>query len=75
MFIFLTDTATKGFQMTSLDEVAAEAGLTKGSIYWHFSSKHDFLVELMQEIICEQLKGRPGEIANIIEANDRVEAG
>lgn len=64
----------QGFQMTSLDEVAAEAGLTKGAIYWHFASKHDLLLELMQETIREQLKGRPDEISKIMAAKNRARA-
>lgn len=67
-------TATKGFQMTSLDEVAAEAGLTKGAVYWHFASKHDLLLELMQETIRKQLKGRPDEISDIVGARDQAES-
>lgn len=66
-------TQRKGFHATSLDEVAAEAGLTKGAIYWHFASKHHLLVELMQEMIRKQMRGRPGEIARILAAADRVQ--
>lgn len=65
---------TKGFQMTSLDEVATEAGLTKGAIYWHFASKHDLLLELMQETIRKQLEGRPDEFSEIMAAKDRAGA-
>lgn len=65
--------ATKGFQSTSLDEVAAEAGLTKGAIYWHFASKHELLLELMQATIRQQLRGRPAEISAIMTAKDQVE--
>lgn len=39
--------ARKGFQRASLDEVAADAGLTKGAIYWHFKSKNDLLFALL----------------------------
>lgn len=40
--------ARKGFQRASLDEIAAEAGLTKGAIYWHFRSKNDLFTSLLQ---------------------------
>lgn len=33
--------ATKGYEATSLDEVAAAAGITKGTVYYHFDSKED----------------------------------
>ena len=31
--------AHKGYEATSLDDVAAEAGITKGTVYYHFDSK------------------------------------
>ncbi len=40
--------ARKGFQRASLDEIAAEAELTKGAIYWHFRSKNDLFTSLLQ---------------------------
>ena len=36
----------KGIGATSLDEIAAEAGVTKGAIYDHFSGKNDLVFEL-----------------------------
>jgi len=39
----------KGFQRASLDEIAAEAGLTKGAIYWHFRSKNDLFSALLED--------------------------
>lgn len=64
----------QGFLATSLDEIAAEAGLTKGAIYWHFSSKHELLLELMHETIRKQMRGRAGELAPILESQDDVGA-
>jgi TetR/AcrR family acrAB operon transcriptional repressor len=40
--------ALKGFQRASLDEIAAEANLTKGAIYWHFRSKNDLFTSLLE---------------------------
>lgn len=37
----------KGLQRASLDEVAADAGMTKGAIYWHFKSKNDLFFALL----------------------------
>jgi TetR/AcrR family acrAB operon transcriptional repressor len=39
--------ARKGYLGASLDEVAADAGLTKGAVYWHFSSKLDLFFALL----------------------------
>jgi tRNA (adenine37-N6)-methyltransferase len=35
--------ASRGYRATRLEEVAEEAGLTKGAIYYHFDSKEDLL--------------------------------
>lgn len=35
--------ARRGFRRVNLDEIAAEAGVTKGSLYWHFRSKQEVI--------------------------------
>jgi AcrR family transcriptional regulator len=35
--------ASRGYRATRLEEVAEEAGMTKGAIYYHFDSKEDLL--------------------------------
>ncbi|MGH2831392.1 MAG: TetR/AcrR family transcriptional regulator [Solirubrobacteraceae bacterium] len=51
--------ALRGFGGATLDEVAAQAGLTKGAVYDHFGSKENLLTALMEEYlagaIAEQL--------------------
>lgn len=39
----------KGFERSTLDEVAADAGMTKGAIYWHFKSKNDLFFALLDQ--------------------------
>jgi AcrR family transcriptional regulator len=41
--------ARKGFNGASLDDVAEEAGLTKGAVYSNFSSKDHLIEELIEE--------------------------
>src|SRR5215470_10503741 len=52
--------ARAGFGGATLDEVAAEAGYTKGAVYSHFGSKENLLVALMEEhlaeVIAEQIE-------------------
>lgn len=36
--------ADKGYHMTSIDEIASEAGVSKGAFYLHFHSKKDFIM-------------------------------
>lgn len=40
--------ATRGYHASRLEEVAEEAGLTKGAIYYHFDGKEDLLRQAVQ---------------------------
>ncbi len=39
-----------GYRETSMDHIAREAGLTKGALYFHFTSKEDILSQLVQSL-------------------------
>jgi AcrR family transcriptional regulator len=47
--------ASQGFGGATLDEVAAQAGLTKGAVYNHFGSKENLLLALMEEYLAGQV--------------------
>jgi TetR/AcrR family acrAB operon transcriptional repressor len=40
----------KGFQVTRLEDIAAEAGVTRGAIYHHFGSKAGLYIALMEDV-------------------------
>lgn len=40
----------RGVSRTSLQEIALEAGLTRGAIYWHFQNKADVFDAMMQRV-------------------------
>lgn len=42
--------SAKGVTGASLSEVAAEAGVTRGAIYWHFKDKVDLFDAMMQRV-------------------------
>ncbi len=46
----------KGFERTSLDEVARKAGVAKGTIFYHFQSKDKLFSELIREGIEEMTR-------------------
>jgi AcrR family transcriptional regulator len=53
-----------GYYQTSIDEIAACAGISKGGIYHHFSSKKELVIELFRnrvnryfEYLTEQVRG------------------
>ena len=41
--------ARRGFASSSLDEVAEEAGLTKGAVYSNFANKEDLVLAVLEE--------------------------
>ena len=43
--------ARRGYTQAGVDEIAAEAGYSKGALYWHFSGKEDVLAALLEERI------------------------
>ena len=42
--------SSKGYEKTSLSDVARAAGVTRGAIYWHFENNGELLIELLQAI-------------------------
>ena len=56
--------AKRGYKASTVDAVIAEAGLSKGTFYWHFDSKEDLFVSLLEERI-----DRPGrELMQLLES-------
>jgi AcrR family transcriptional regulator len=45
--------AEKGFHETTVDEIAARAGLSKGSLYYHFRSKEDLFLATLEDMVDE----------------------
>lgn len=44
---------TIGYEKTSLSEIAREAKVTRGAIYWHFEDKSEILCEVCMKIAVE----------------------
>src|SRR5260370_11290707 len=49
--------AKHGFSTTSIDDIAGAVGITKGAVYWHFTSKKELF-----EAILEQIRTRWQEV-------------
>ncbi|GHP00155.1 hypothetical protein KSF_102020 [Reticulibacter mediterranei] len=64
--------AEQGYVGATLDEVAAAAGLTKGAIYWHFASKSDLFLALLQAYCQEQAALLPQAFERASSAPDPV---
>ena len=47
--------ARRGFAATSLDEIAEEAGFSKGAVYSNFASKEDLFLSVLDEHVSHQM--------------------
>lgn len=45
----------KGYRDTSTEEIARRAGVTKGALYYHFSSKEDIMFSLVKAMLAKHL--------------------
>jgi AcrR family transcriptional regulator len=63
----LTLFGKKGYEATSIDEIAQKAKLAVGGFYQHFRSKRQLLLALMDELLqkLSQLDFRPGAITDV----------
>ena len=41
--------ARRGFHSATMDEIAVEAGVSKGAIYWHYKDKQELFLSIMRE--------------------------
>jgi AcrR family transcriptional regulator len=55
--------AARGYEATSVQQIVEAAGVTKGALYHHFTSKDDLLYEVYHHVLAEQTR-RLEEIAN-----------
>src|SRR3954451_10356344 len=56
--------ARRGYREAGVDEIAAEAGYSKGALYWHFSGKEELLMALLEERIDAPLRDRVALLAS-----------
>src|SRR6266702_468168 len=56
--------ARRGYRQAGVDEIAAEAGYSKGALYWHFSGKAELLMALLEERIDAPMRDRVALLAS-----------
>lgn len=44
---------TRGYQLTSMDDIVAQCGVSKTNIYYHFKSKEDLLLSVIDRFILD----------------------
>lgn len=73
--------SAKGFDQTSLREVADAVGITKASLYYHYASKRDLLLAIIEPIfdelhnnvdVAEGLEHGPATVRRVLVAQLRV---
>jgi TetR/AcrR family acrAB operon transcriptional repressor len=65
----------KGFSSTRLEDIASEAGVTRGAIYWHFEGKADLynsLVDSYSALPVEIVQGAVGDGGSLVDILRRV---
>ncbi|MDX6637296.1 MAG: hypothetical protein QOJ01_807 [Solirubrobacterales bacterium] len=67
--------ATGGYHETTLDAVAARAGISKALIYEHFESKRELHGALLERYVHELLERVVSAIAELADHEDRLRAG
>jgi TetR/AcrR family transcriptional repressor of uid operon len=50
----LTCFSRKGYHQTTMDDIVEEAGLSKGGLYWHFSSKKELFLALFDQLFATE---------------------
>ncbi|WP_425235181.1 TetR/AcrR family transcriptional regulator [Ulvibacterium sp.] len=45
----------KGYYNTSVDDILKELSLSKGAFYYHFSSKEDFFIQIVENLVVRKI--------------------
>jgi len=45
----------KGYYNTSIDDILKELSLSKGAFYYHFDSKEDFFIQIIEQIVVKKV--------------------
>jgi AcrR family transcriptional regulator len=64
----------RGYYAASVDEIAAEAGFSKGAVYSNFSNKEDLFLALIDRRFVRDVQGYPG-IINFMAEGLQLEQG
>ena len=56
--------ARRGYRDAAVDEIAAEAGYSKGALYWHFGGKAELLMTLLEERVDKPLREKAALLAS-----------
>jgi TetR/AcrR family fatty acid metabolism transcriptional regulator len=66
--------ARTGYQATSMDDIVAESGLSKGTLYWHFKNKQALFLATLEAIFADMSGAFEQAIARDAPAIERMRA-
>jgi len=66
--------ARKGYHRTTMDDIVAESGLSKGSLYWYFKSKDDLFISLIKSYFLGMGRGIEAALEQHTIASDKLRA-
>jgi len=65
----------KGYTNTTMDDIVAESGLSKGSLYWYFDSKDDLFAQAVMSFFDDFGQETLAEIEKHETASEKIRAG
>jgi AcrR family transcriptional regulator len=63
-----------GYSKTTMEEIAADAGISKGTIYIYFQNKEDIFIELIKREVLEMERLMYGKIKDMDNVSQQLEA-
>lgn len=65
----------KGYHQTTMDDIVAESGLSKGTLYWYFKSKKELFLSLFQELMEQYGQAIESVVTGEAGATEKLRAG
>ena len=64
----------KGYNNTTMDDIVAESGLSKGTLYWYFKSKDDLFAEALLSVFMNVAQEAVAAMEQYSTASDKLRA-
>ena len=64
--------AEHGFGKVNLDQIAARAGVTKGSLYWHYKNKKALVLAACNHYYTQWFQSVHAELASVVDPQARI---
>ncbi|MFN7956383.1 MAG: TetR/AcrR family transcriptional regulator [bacterium] len=65
--------AKQGYQATSIDQIVATAGYTRGALYWHFAGKQELFLAVYEHAVEQMTSTILSRVAGVASPRERIE--